>query len=173
LKPDITILTETNLLPDSNPIFPPFSNSESGYHCIWGSSTYRGTGFGVILGPDCQVIGKPSINSDGRKIEVSLLYQQSVTLHLVAVYVPATPSDRSRWIHENLIEAESSLPRIDILAGDFNCILSPHDIDSPNYNIVQTIAKAFKSFNRLHNLIDIIATNNRFTFTHPSSGHQF
>jgi exonuclease III len=168
LKADISILTETNLLPSQS---LSFSSLVPHHFCVSASSIQRGTGVTIVLGPSCETVSNPIQSNDGRKLEVAVKYRQNTVLNILAIYAPGSKTQREDWYNQ-LLSEELSIPQIDIFAGDFNCILDPADTDSP-YDSPPPYSEKLKHFNSLHGLVDIVATNFKYTYTHRSSGHHF
>jgi exonuclease III len=167
LRVNIGILTETNFLPSQSlsiSLFVPH------YSCIPASSNQRGSGVTIVLSP-CEIVNSPVQSEDGRKLELSVKYQQNTVLNILAIYVPGSKTQREDWYNQ-LLSEELSIPQIDIFAGDFNCILDPADTDSP-YDSPPSYSEKLKHFNSLHGLVHIVATNFKYTYTHRSSGHHF
>jgi hypothetical protein len=125
----------------------------------------------VVLGPSCEIINNPIQSEDGRKLELSIKYQQIIVLSILVIYARGSKSQREDWYNQ-LLSEEFSIPQIDIFAGDFNCILDPTDTDS-SYDSPPSYSEKLKHFNSLHGLIDIVATNFKYTYTRRTSGHHF
>jgi len=107
--------------------FSPFAPH---YSCISATSNQRDSGVTILLGPSCEIVNNPTRSDGGRKLELSIKYQQSTVLNILAIYASGSKTQREDWYNQ-LLSEELSLLQIDIFAGDFNCILDPADTDSP------------------------------------------
>jgi exonuclease III len=129
-KPDVAILTETNLLPNQ---INPFSLLSKNHTCLLSCNEQRGTGVAVILSSNCRIISQPVTDPKGRFIAVSILYQEFLKLNILAIYAPAKTSLRNDWYNE-LFSLILPFDSIDIFAGDFNLITSPEgSVSQCNY----------------------------------------
>jgi exonuclease III len=170
---DIAILTETNLIPNQPPPFPSITNNPN-FKTVWSSNEQRGTGVGIILNNNnnnCQLINDPLIDEGGRFIAISVSFNHSEPLNLIALYAPAKSSQRSDW-YKNFISYNFPFETIDILAGDFNMILNNNDTTSPNFS-PPSYANTFISFLDSHSLNDIVPSNFKFTFSSSNSHQHF
>lgn len=86
---DIAILTETNLIPNIPPPFPSITNNPN-FKTAWSSNEQRGTRVRIILNNNnCQLIKDLLIDKDGRFIAISVSFNHSATLNLIALYAQA------------------------------------------------------------------------------------
>lgn len=111
LNVDIAILTETNLLPSQSLSFPPF---DPNYSCISATSTQRGSGISIVLNSSCEIVNNPIQSENGRRLELSIKYQQSTILNILAIYAPGSKTQRENWYNQ-FLNKELSLPELTFL----------------------------------------------------------
>jgi exonuclease III len=85
---DMAILTQTNLIPNQPTTFPSITNNPN-FKTVWSSNEQRGKGVGIVLNNNCQLINDLVIDEGGRFIAISVSFNHSATLNLIALYAQA------------------------------------------------------------------------------------
>ncbi|KAM9970109.1 hypothetical protein ACTFIR_001949 [Dictyostelium discoideum] len=111
IKPDITILTETNIKKDQE-----LANLKNHYSTGGKGKEARGKGVMAINHLD-QIEIKNIIEKEGRVLKFTAIINK-IEINIISLYAPASYDRRKEWFSNNILLQELELA--DIITGDFN-----------------------------------------------------